>query len=166
LAKPFADNIFAREFKKGYEYQMLIALKLLRKGFVIESSTDSIAPSYEERKKYSDNYDLLVSSKGWDKKKAHHLEVVSRNLTFNTPNDFPFEDIFVCSVHDWKKDRNADYFVIVSQITKGPICVPTKSFPEWTTRRIRDSVRGTNETVYCAPKSCFISFEEMIELIG
>lgn len=164
---PFSDEVFKREFKKGYEYQMLIALEFLRNGYIVQSSTDSLADTYEERKKDRDNGDLFIS-KSWNPKKKRllQIEVTSRNLLFKSPQDFPYEDIIVCSVHDWKKDRNADYFVVVSQKTKSAICIATSSKADWTKRKIRDRVRNTNEYVYCAPKSCFISFEQLLKEIS
>lgn len=153
-----SDHEFLDRLERGYQWQVLVANKLMAKGFAVQCQALQVRPDRSKIEEYKDDYDLLVThvGRGWKR----HVEVKSRTLSFSdNPDSFPFGTIIVERQETFDgRDRLPDYWVMVSQRTSGVIAVSSKSVRNVHTI---ESKRGTDYIV-CA-KELFVSFEEMLE---
>jgi hypothetical protein len=153
-----SDDAFLDRLERGYKWQVLVANKLMAEGYAVQCQPLQVRPDRSQIEEYKDDYDLLVTrmGRGWKR----HLEVKSRTLSFSSnPSSFPFGTIIVERSETFEgRNRLPDYWVMVSQKSKGVIAVSSKSVRA---THSTETKRGTDYIV--CPKESFISFDEMLE---
>lgn len=145
-------DAFIGRLRKGYEIQTNVAVALLSEGFIVQM------PVYSEEK--SDDYDLLVSP---DREKWECIEVKGRNLSYTSPEDFPYDTIFVTTASRWMNTERIDppYYVFVSK-TNDIVCLKPDEDTMTASKR-RDTQKNITDTFMESPASELFSWEELLK---
>lgn len=156
---PFGDDIFAREVIIGHRWSNHVARCLNDLKISCTASPLEIEPDPLKRSRFENEQDVVFSLING------HLEVKSRNLVFSDdPASFPYSEAFVDTVIGWdKKDPKPLAVVLVSQITKAKIVIPTSTSPDWGMKRARDRVRNISENWYIVRRSSMKPFSELVD---
>jgi len=166
------DKAFVGNLVKGYEHQLRVASRLLLAGYFVSAQPLRIRPTFDVRQDYSDDFDVLfgavspecVGSKATGTSGAwvnlHSIEVKSRNVAFDSPEDFPYETIIVETAAAYDKRRHPpDYYVMISQKTNAAIVLKTGGV-----ELIRETKpnRGVLTGYVLAPASAFVSWTDFL----
>ncbi|MHC4676566.1 MAG: hypothetical protein ACYTBZ_29115 [Planctomycetota bacterium] len=160
------DELFIKELKKGYGFQIYVALQFLLEGLWVRVPPLSIRDSREEIPQYTRNEaDLFVWGSGNGKQKK--ISVKSRNIEFYTIDTYPYKTIFIDTVRGWEaKEEKPCAVIIISQQTKEIIVVPVSSREHWTIEERSDQTRNiAAEEFYAVSKEYAKTFSELVEWI-
>ena len=146
---------FQDRLARSHDAGVCVADYLSRRGRSVTISGLSIAPTVSESSHYVDSGDLFLHKR---------VEVKQIQRPFSCVDDYPYEDILVCSVasFDRARDKPYLYFVVDVTMTHAGVIVVDQTRQSWTTRSIKDSRRGTSQLTYTCPKSLaqFITIKE------
>ncbi len=115
--------------------------------------------------------DTLIPCMGWDSGKEQapiEVEIKSRNLTFTSVQDYPFEFCNVCSWSNFRKkypasDKVGRDFLFVSQVTGAILWLPKGTRIEVTEGW--DGERQESFKLVQAPASSLRPLQEFVELV-
>lgn len=122
------------------------ALFFRLQGFQVEIPELKIRSSIKEANKWINSSDLIVN--------GAVIEVKSRNESFTSKLDYPYETVFVDTVsgYDAKETKPLAY-IIISRPTGVMLCLKTLSAKGWKIESKFDRVRKIRENFYvCEPK--------------
>ena len=163
------DDLFFKECREGQRWQEFVGRYLNAKGVQVhveelsfrdnpnvshysdhEASRWSLAREKMKiaRKEYVNTKDILVLP-------SAILEVKSRNLSFTSPKDFPFNTVIIDTVSGYEqKNPKPRLYISVSRNTGCIIATSGVSSDKWSKRKIYDKVRNIWEINYeCAIKN-------------
>lgn len=124
----------------------LVAMWLAGRGYMVRKPTLHFAPTHEDRRKYADHGDLIVTVE-------RRVEVKRRSLDFTCAEDFPFPDIAVVRALTWDRaDPKPWFFVNVNRAGTHAAIVQGKTFDQWSVREMIDKRYGPDyggPTYYC-----------------
>lgn len=115
--------------------------------------------------------------KGHNKNKDHcetpdavamvSLEIKSRSITFTSPNDYPYDTVFVDDLNGLAKERIRHFaYVFISQPTGKWVWISALDRDDtWTEQDVFDRGRGYSVPTLIAPKSHLRSAEELLQLL-
>ena len=150
------EQLFKKELIQGFKWQLHVAKYLAKEGFEVDVPALRIRESVQDIPEFADEPDIL-----WEKKV---FEVKSRKIRFNTPDEFPFQGIFVDTVKGWKeKKRKPDGYICVSTLTGSMICLSGKTHWRWNELRKHDGTRNISDWFYEADRRLWVPIEKMVE---
>lgn len=143
----YSDEDFYRRLKEGHEIEVKIASFLREWGF------DVTEPVFEFRKNLSDigrftrnQTDLVVNG-------LVNVEIKSIKAKFTSPDDYPFKDVVVESVHGFEsKERVPDIYILHSKPTDQFVVADTRFKSKWKVKTIPDRARSIETRCYVAPR--------------
>jgi len=142
----FPDRIFFRELDKGYAMEAEVAARLGQAGVCVEHAPMQVRETYEQRARFRNQKDLLLPD-------GQVIEVKSSSRPFTCCDDVQFANVHVAEVQAWeRKDPTPVAVVLVSQVTKAMVVIPTRSRRSWITATVHDQVRNVDQTVYQCPR--------------
>ena len=151
---------YMASFHKGHKYNEYVA-KVLQTFGVPNVSVPEMwdASNAQERlDKTLNEKDVLVD--------GLILEVKSRNLSFRSSYDFPYDQVMVDTVSGFDAKVVKPWaYVIVSQITEGMFVIPTATKQYWTIRSYHDVDRDIQDRFYMTSKRHCRPFVEMVDLL-
>ena len=160
------DELFADELARGHAWQVLVAMRLLQAGLVVQVSrlmlwrtTAGLVGRPPIEQFTSSDVDIMVG-----RKTLVPIEVKSRRFAFSTPSDYPYADAMVGTVDSWKQATiRPQVVVLVSQQTRAMLAVNVvATFPDWAAKGNHDQVRGiTNDSYFC-PRTHLRSFAKLV----
>lgn len=135
-------DLLVAQLKVGDRWEKWLAKAIMKAGHPCTTQELRVRQHIGEADEFGDQVDIEVYGKV--------IEVKSRNLSFSMdPGSFPFDDIIVDTVDGWnKKTRKPDAYVCISQVTRGIICLPGRTRPDWQTVRMRDHVRHITDDFF------------------
>jgi len=149
----FLEKLRASEIARFFVGMWLSSL-----GFEITLHPQKYAPTHEQWRDYSDDGDIEAKDSDGNK---YRIEVKERTLSFTCKENFPYPDIFVCTVHSWENAQiKPSAFISLNQELTHIAIVYAHSFKEWDTRDVWDKQFGRDQTCYVAPKSA-VTFREI-----
>ena len=152
------DSLFAQECATGYGWQMFAAGYLAANNLPVVVSSLKIRDNIQNRKEFKDNGDLFIGER--------IVECKARSLEFTSPEDFPFETIFVDTVHNWKEKAIKPFaYICISKITMKMIATNGLNPHRWIITRKHDSVRNIRDDFYSAPRSEWRPISKLIDVI-
>lgn len=167
------DELFREQYALGAQHSARVARELLAAGVWVEEPEQRLRENVRDRKKYSDDGDLLIkrvcpsTNTPWGEPLI--VEVKSRNLQFTSPADYRYPTVFVNTTHAWdgreRKGKAPVAVLITSQKTGATLAIPAKSKPSWETVTKEDRMRKMELTWYACPKSQLISFEGFVDWV-
>lgn len=91
------------------------------------------------------------------------VEIKERNLSFTSPEDFPYDTVFVDDLRGLGKETLAPFaYVFVSQKTGAWVWItPLDRDESWTEQVVRDTTRGHEMGMLVAPKKHLRRSEEL-----
>jgi len=156
------DPHFERDLKESMIHVDKIAKLLNDRGIRTTTPETTIRPSEEQMRQYTDNGDLWAHPPGGGP--ALKIECKQRRFNFDTVENFPYPDVMVtnCHTHDRATPKPA-FYVITDYEIKCVLVIPVAStFATWTRRDgVWDRFKKRERNFYCAPKSAFITLEQM-----
>jgi hypothetical protein len=149
------DELFVRELRTGHDYAEHAAYLLRAQGLHVAVTPLEIRENVEHRDAFSDEHDLTLQHR-------HRIEVKSRRLAFTSPDDYPYQTVFVYSLRGWQaKTHKPSAIIVVSQHTRCAVVVPRTSEPEWIVKRTSDTVRQIEYDVLEAPRAALRTVEQL-----
>jgi hypothetical protein len=153
------DNVFLRELKKGYGWQLWVAVQFLKEGFAVKVPPLEIRPNHDSIDDYTDHGDIIVllGSRG------AYFECKSRGLYFNSVLDYPHDTAFVDRVNTWRrKATKAVAILLVSRITGKIIVVPASTEKDWLREERFDRVRQYRREYYMAMRNSLRDWADLL----
>jgi len=152
------STAFKARWEKGESYTSQIAKRLRSEGLEVVEPERTFRESFEDRKRYRDEVDLVVS--------GVRIEVKSRRHHWMTLDDFPYPSIFVDTVKKWDGHKVRPFATInVSQKTGAVIVVPGKSHSKWTKVSGVDKDSKYKSEFYSAPRETWATYEQLVEAL-
>ena len=153
------SSLFIKELESGHKWAQYAAEYLFENGIDARCGSLVIRDSIDDRHAFHNEKDITFCSM------PGVIEVKSRRLSFgSSPNSYPKDSAFVDTVNGWKrKDPKPLAVVLVSQITKHMLVIPTSTSPKWKTFASRDRVRGIEDTWITADRSLLRPISELID---
>jgi len=95
------------------------------------------------------------------------LEIKSRSITFTSPNDYPYDTVFVDDLNGMAKERMKHFaYVFVSQPTGAWVWISALDRDDtWSEQEVFDRGRGYSVPTLIAPKSHLRFSEELLQLL-
>ncbi len=150
------EDAFARELARGRRGEILIASRLLPLGLWIRINRPRLRTDIADRSDFYSDIDIEVEG-------GHLLEVKYRNFAFTSPDDFPFDTVFLGAERRWEERTTKPCaLVITSEPTGEAVIVPGASEPRWLTAPARDGVRGFTDQTRQAPREVLLSWQRLI----
>ncbi len=150
---------YVGSFHIGGYWSKEVAKILNSRGVRCEAPDVKIAKnSYEREEMTKFEKDIIFN---WTDK---CLEVKSSTREFTDDVlQYPFDSLFVDTVSgfDAKVDKPLAY-VLISQKTRGIVCISPKTYDQWRKVNTFDNKRQIMEWFYSAPKSVLRSFDELV----
>ena len=139
----------------GHHWELVIAERLRDEGLFVWPLQQEI--DLGNYTKFRGETDILVGEFA-----PVAVESKSRNFSFSGPDDYPYDWIWLETV---RKLRNAKrqpaFYVVVSQVTGIAFAIPTADRSAWRTREFKPG-KAPRQPQLEAPKSCAISWDEMV----
>ena len=157
------DALFIKELRDGHQWQLWVALQLLKAGLAVEVPELQIRPSQDEINGFTDVGDVIVHLPG----RRVVLEVKSRSIVFTGVQDYPYPTAFVDRVNTWQRKqchRPAEV-LLVSQQTGAIIGISAKTEDRWMVENRHDNVREYDRAYYMASKGLLYGFAEIVDLL-
>lgn len=150
------DELFFKELKLGHSWQAYPALFLTLHGFKVEMPNLSIRENINEADKYKNSADIIINGK--------ILECKSRNESFTSISDFPYETIIVDTVsgYDAKNPKPLAY-IMISKITGSMLCLPSLMSSKWVKKSIKDQTRRILDEFYMANKGLLLTMDKLVK---
>ncbi len=157
------DKLFFDEARKGQRWQEYVGQRLAEAGFKTQVHGLELRDNIEQAGEYKDQEDIWVWTPSGTKLV---IECKSRDLSFTSPETFPFDAPMVDTESSWeKKGRKPDLYVCVSQRTGAIIALSKADRSHWFTKQAYDSVRRIRDTWLCCHKKHWYSFETLVEAL-
>lgn len=95
------------------------------------------------------------------------IEIKQRNLTFTTPQDYPYDTVFVDDMHGLARERLQNFaYVYQSRHTGAWVWLTMLDRDErWVERKVFDRGRGHDVPTLVAPRSCLRASSTLIDLL-
>jgi hypothetical protein len=94
------------------------------------------------------------------------LEIKSRNLKFESFEDFPYDKILIDTVHGYDSKAIKPFaYVMVSQITGKMFAIAGATRPNWSTGQIHDPQRNVVYEAYFATKRNCRPFIDLVDIL-
>jgi hypothetical protein len=95
------------------------------------------------------------------------VEIKERNLTFTSPEDFPYDTVFIDDLRGLSRETLRPFaYVFVSRATKAWVWVtPLDQDETWTEQVVRDTTRGHEMGMLVAPKSHLRPAKQLLDYI-
>lgn len=153
------DELFRRECAAGHAWERHAGHFFLLHGFETHLGKQTIRDHVSQAHRYAAQLDLTCE--------GVRFEVKSRNVVFHTPDDFPFETIFVDTVGGWdQKPVKPNILLCISRETGAIIWLPTAATKDrWAIVAKHDNVRSIDERFYEAPKRLWRKSEELVDVL-
>lgn len=153
------DSLFISELASGHKWAQYASAYLSSCGIHAACGSMVIRKSIEQRHDFSNEKDITFETM------PGLIEVKSRRLSFGqSPNSYPKDSAFVDTVNGWqKKNPKPLAVIIVSQITKHMLVVPTSTSDKWGKFTSKDKVRGITDTWLTADKSLLRPISELVD---
>lgn len=152
------DELFFDELRSGHHWQYMAALYFALHDLPVAMPDLSIRDGgIENAGSYLHTFDLRVC--------GHRVECKSRNERFTNPNDFPYPDAFVDTVHKYNARPRAARplaYVFISRPTGAMLCVQGRVPTQWKRVRRFDRVRLIDEEFYACPREQLRSLDVLI----
>lgn len=155
-----SDSVFIQELRKGHSWQLWVAVLFLKEGFIVEVPKLEIRPGRAKINDYTDNGDISIHVNG----RRNRFECKSRNLDFNSSEDYPYETALVDRVNTWKRkaDKKPLAVILVSQITGNCVVVPVSTEQKWKIETKRDDIRGYEREYFLVEKNDLKNWDDFI----
>jgi len=153
------DELFKSELEQGQAWERWLSRMLTYYGVY------NFCPPQRFRKTDKSDIGEFANQKDiiFGRYVSRWIEVKSRNVTFTTAEDFPYDTLFVCTAADWAvKKPKPSAIAIISRPTKSVVFIPGGTRPEWKAERKFDRIRKINDTFLEAPRSVVVTSEEFI----
>jgi hypothetical protein len=145
---------FEQELDRGHRAERLVAIELLDYHFTVRLGDI-------EEGEIGDSIDIFADN--------CLLEIKSRSESFTNGDDWPFPSAFVGDPERWKRDGYRPCAVVyVSEQNVGGIFAinaSDRARATWTEQEIYDSRCGFHRATVSAPRSCFVSWRQLIDHI-
>lgn len=153
------DELFKKELTEGFAWQRLPALYFELHGFKTHIPEFDWRESIADSVRYKDSYDVLVEGR-------FKIEVKSRNYNFTSPDDFPFDSIFVENVSGYEQRDNPPFaYVNISKPTGAMLFVGGNKNSTWKIESAFDRTRKIKDEWYTAPRSKLRTMDNLIKAI-
>jgi len=94
------------------------------------------------------------------------LEIKSRNLKFDSFEDFPYDKILIDTVHGFDSKAIKPFaYVMVSQLTGKMFAIAGATRPNWSTGQIHDPHRNVVYQAYFATKRNCRPFIDLVDIL-
>jgi hypothetical protein len=135
------DELFKKELREGYRWQLIVAEYLKSHGL------DAHVPILPFRKHISENYKFRDVPDIVCKKKI--IEVKSRRLKFTNPNDYPYKTVHIDTTDGWDGKKHKPHaFVYVSTVTGHMMALSSTTHKSWTKITVHDRIRDIDVEFY------------------
>lgn len=150
------NELFVKECKDGHRWERYVATFFNLQGLPVALSKQTIREHVSQAKLYKKGSDLRVA--------GMLMEVKSRNVAWNTPKDFPYDDILVDTVSGWEaKSPVPRVIVCVSRKTSAMMYLPVKATKaDWDQVLKHDNVRDIEDNFYVAWKGLWRPIDELV----
>ncbi len=151
---------YASSFAKGHAFNVFVADILTYFGVPdvkVPEMTDATNPA-ETRDKTINEKDVIVGDLV--------LEVKSRNLKFDSFDDFPYEKVLIDTVHGYESKAIKPFaYVIVSQITGKMFAISNASKSNWTVGDVHDPHRNVDYEAYFVTRQYCRPFIDLVDIL-
>jgi len=153
------DELFRRMVQEGHSWQEYAAERIREAGHRVVVPPLTIRENVADRDRWIDTKDILIE--------RFPFEVKSRNVTFSSPEDFPYPDIIVDTVrgYDAKVQKPLGY-LYVSRETGCMMWTWGRTPESWEKRLAKDNVRNLVDLFYFAPKTAWMSFPAILPVLS
>ena len=136
---------FTRDFFNSFGAVFVVGAYMKRLGFNITVPVPDIRPNEQERMKYMDEGDLLVTMP---------VQVKERSIDFTCCDDYPYETIFIDEAYKIKKDTFM--YVVVAKSKKYAAIIRRETMPRWVDESVYDKYQKRTCNNKACPKSLAI----------
>lgn len=153
------DELFLQECRTGHFWERHVASFLAQQGLCVELGEQLLREHISQASAYIDTIDLLCE--------GVPVEVKSRSLTFHTPADVPFVDVFVDTQKGWDAKTIVPAHVLcISQNTGAMIYLDVEETRDrWVSRSAYDRVRDFTDVFYYADRKLWHPIEHFVRKV-
>lgn len=149
------EEHFRLRINTGREREAYVAYRLIARGLAVSVPALRIRPSFELRREFRDDRDMVVS--------GMEVEIKSTRFGFTNPQDFKFDPCFVDTEEKIVAKGPPFAFLIVSQVTGAIMAIPGKTRDRWVVIDGRDHDRGIDVRWLGCPLDLVRTFDEFTE---
>lgn len=152
------DELFYEELSAGHRWATHVANEMNERHVRCHVKPMEFRENLDDRDRFENEQDITFDIM------SGCVEVKSRRLHFtHDPRSFPYGTAFVDTVAGWEKKQPKPLAVVlVSQLTKAMIVVPTSTKGKWGTKRSFDRVRNIEESWYVVNRTQLRSFDDLV----
>ena len=125
------DEVFERQAREGYVWQVHAMRTLQLLGFKVETDPLRIRPRLEEFRDYSDSEDLRITAPSTGR--CVRVGVKSRKCAFTGPGDYPWPKCITDTVYSIDRQPRMAAIILVSRASAGWAVVPMTTRQYWKT---------------------------------
>lgn len=150
MTHPDVDGHFKARMDSSAKAEAIVAAALKRAGYWV-----TLSPEHDGDGAYADMYVRTESGKT-----IAQVEVKSRNLSFHSPETFPYPDAALVTKNRHKEWRD---YVIYSTVTQMVLVSPRGAvrLPKVQS----DNARGVAGTVFSAPREALVRWSEYMSIL-
>ena len=147
---------FLEELHLARETEYWVAERLLRTNLPVQVEPLVEAETPWEGADFVEQNDVLCG--------GHIVEVKGRNLTFTSPEDYPYPTAYLMSVKRWdRRQVKPVAIVLVSLPTLHALAVSTKTEEHWKSVSVYDTRRGYTTDQYEVAKEFTRPLDDLVD---